>query len=1137
MKKNTSHYQRLLVNTIKRKKSNIRNRDIKKALHELKNEVNTSIFETNFNQVVAHKLTNGYITGNLFPKDITEMSAYLTTEGSNSLLYELRWWLKTFQIHTVKINDFIVLRKKTEDAILKSNWIESLSLLDETKCNFGVSLWYFEKLYFINNYLNSDEKVIIKPDDCKNPQIRTLLSFYEVKSKEDLRYDEYDYYIIDSLESFTKNNPESIDLGYFYFYELSPLSCKRDLNSIKHASKYYSQATLIDAYIYFIGILDYFETESNERDILIEYLNTYLPEVKDINLARYIAIPTLEQMSHLLNIDLFHIEHLYCENKVSEAINFAKSTLSQNIDIEVVELLATISLLEDISIFEQEDNLFIHDIYRLLKSVVSFDYDYEDSLVKLMKIIYMNKSASWCNILFSFISKHTHHTKDSIPHSHLTSRSRLLEQINQYTLLNEIQIPAGNPPYAYERISKIIEMKKHKFNIADLYNRSTSLNIRYYEPLIELSVINSILFDAVLDGFKLTNLICLFSSCTPTSADIEQSLSIIFRVHLFNSSMMKIIPSKAYLKLLNGGLNYDRSNIIIPIFYMLNLNKFGDNYDIELSMVCEDFLNEIAVSKPSELLESDKHFVAEELEYFLEEVCIPSVIESCVIDFVSSYDVDVERIEICQQLIRSNPNKMIKLSEEIKQITEKLMIKEGIQHIEDSKIFVNVQGIRGRLSKEIESDYQRYLMYKNKDFDIVQFVEEKLEDNTFQFYITPNKQATKLFNELVIKVRNYFVSSNEYGLDGYLSLNIRHGTLADELRAPFVRERIFIVDTDRDTHSVDYTKSKWYLKIKDKKVRDKTLEVLMRFTTETEEIIKYLKSELIQISTETKKTSGVFDFNITRISQTSIESSLNANSDLDDFLNLVVEALWDITDESMIKMRQIISGEIDVKYQSAISHLLSEINKLGHKIETAEIKSAIAKSAEETQNQLMKMQNWFKRPNTEYTNEFSLDLAFNIGSKIIENIHPNINFDLVEVEKNIPVLISGNKLKSYVDIFYTLFDNISKYATCKNDSINVRYKLISTHDKLSLHLENDFDCSGDMTEHNEEIIKIDQMIKSKKYLKKVKLEGGTGIPKVCKLIAVDLNYNSNIDLGYNSDNNTYHITLDLWEEKCEYTSS
>lgn len=35
----------------------------------------------------------------------------------------------------------------------------------------------------------------------------------------------------------------------------------------------------------------------------------------------------------------------------------------------------------------------------------------------------------------------------------------------------------------------------------------------------------------------------------------------------------------------------------------------------------------------------------------------------------------------------------------------------------------------------------------------------------------------RILKELILHIRDAFVSSDEYGLNGYLSLNIRHGTL------------------------------------------------------------------------------------------------------------------------------------------------------------------------------------------------------------------------------------------------------------------------------------------------------------------------------------------------------------------------
>src|ERR1019366_10442620 len=63
---------------------------------------------------------------------------------------------------------------------------------------------------------------------------------------------------------------------------------------------------------------------------------------------------------------------------------------------------------------------------------------------------------------------------------------------------------------------------------------------------------------------------------------------------------------------------------------------------------------------------------------------------------------------------------------------------------------------------------------------------------------------TKIFNELKAK----FISSNEYGLDSYLSVWIRHGTLAGQIRSVFERQHLI---TRRDATGNRYHRNEYWI--------------------------------------------------------------------------------------------------------------------------------------------------------------------------------------------------------------------------------------------------------------------------------------------------------------------------------------
>ena len=66
------------------------------------------------------------------------------------------------------------------------------------------------------------------------------------------------------------------------------------------------------------------------------------------------------------------------------------------------------------------------------------------------------------------------------------------------------------------------------------------------------------------------------------------------------------------------------------------------------------------------------------------------------------------------------------------------------------------------------------------------------------------------------------------------------------------------------------------------------------------------------------------------------------------------------------------------------------------------------------------------------------------------------------------------------------------------------------------------------------IPEADWILSSRKYLDRIGTEGGTGIPKICKLISVDLKKEMKIDFGFEKDQNYFFIELFIRRWKWEY---
>lgn len=71
----------------------------------------------------------------------------------------------------------------------------------------------------------------------------------------------------------------------------------------------------------------------------------------------------------------------------------------------------------------------------------------------------------------------------------------------------------------------------------------------------------------------------------------------------------------------------------------------------------------------------------------------------------------------------------------------------------------------------------------------------------------------------------------------------------------------------------------------------------------------------------------------------------------------------------------------------------------------------------------------------------------------------------------------------------------------------------------------------------EKVKKAKELIHTGEYINRITGEGGTGIPKICKIISYDIGATANIDFDYILEENKFFIKIYLEEANGEHINS
>lgn len=1107
--------------------------ELGKNLAIFKTLLDDNEFYDTFDYIFKNKSTRSYIDANLFPQNMNTFARYKEVEFCNMVEYELRWHLKTFSVYQEIIN--LILKKKMiiDELILLNKYEKALEFLNNFEVQYGSSYWLLENKIFLWNKLELDvqEKIVEK---AETSVLTTILSFYNMRSSNEVSSNDYDYFTKREIVKFKRINPDAKKIITFYHFMVAPFSFEMDDENFVYILEYIHNLSLIDRYLCIADLFKYILIESKN----VEYqqvLNKYiflLDKIKDpsIDVFRFM-LDTNENRINKYNIvdSLMPIKNKYIAGDVEECFHDIVKYIEENSsNIEAINLYIDICqlLCKDPEEIKVSDN--VKKIIKNLNSIYSIDDNYNNSIDEIYKLCFSCIHSVWSRDIYYYINRRCLPYKSELQniaviYSNLQKLTieTVCENLKQYDAINFINtLKSTDNIYIEFWKDFIMGNYKSAANKCGLSAIKTLLNLMDNKDFSEFKkeLLES---NDIVPVYKIRYSKIMWNNMT-FETYIEEGIDYFLHLFIQREDFAVIAPMQKFMDYFELTESADKSNLRVPILYYIYTTYFNSNKRDDLSIVCEDFFYYNKIEKPSQMGTFDDKYAKEELIFFLRYVCIPQIMGPVLLSIRSSKDLDQERINTCQYLRLLDPENEEVYEQEIRDITHKLFINEGLNSIENSKIHVNTEGIKSIISKNLKSAFNNYMFYRNHKIDAILETIKNIEGGENVQILT--LEASQIFNEIINTIRNEFVSGGEYGLDGYLSLNIRHGTLSAQLRAPLAKNNLlttYMIDSD----SFDVNE-KWLFKISLSSDKEKIKTAIIEFNKETDEIIEYLRKTLIQISTEEKPSSGVFDYSLNEINMNYLRTLLTENCEFEEFIDKIFDYLWAITERNLKDMKNIIRDKIKQMYIDSFAKLFAVIKSINEKYSFPEALRWLNEAQNDIDAELEKICNWFKRSAESQHADFDLDLAFQIGFKMIENIHPEKSFAVRDLNKDLAFKIPGKFLKNYWDIFYTLFDNVSEYALEEDGVKYISCDLKVDSTGTFIRMINSYDCSNGIGLEEVKVKKALSLISGVAYLARAKQEGGSGIPKIYKILSVDLDKKADVKCDFLPERNQFTIEIE-----------
>lgn len=1087
-----------------------------------------------------------YFEGNPIPKNYSDIRKTGSTFANDDFTKEIIWYKRIIIKYANYINLFLELEASFESYFLEANYIEAKRILERIEKEICVSIWSIEKRLLLAEYDQGFKKQKELLSDIVSEENDTLVNilarYFSIRVEKNLSHIQYEGLIQSYLSNYNDVKIRNYLLYKLNFYKQYTYPHKGLLLNIEN------NASIIDRYKLIINcfLLSICE-QTTKPDELLLIKNTAL------ELSEYIYDKRLKNILFCLGAQVSIVL-----DEVDQAFLDITNDYTRG-DYQLSYIKSKELLKNNPSFFET------YEIY--VKSCINSNQDFENvfidtspagkTLVDLLNITLKNEDTT-------LSSQNIYKSYNSIG---LTNWSyKLFSFLNSENSLFPIdfkyyRFALSNSSFYNPILSILIKTQADALNFLDAFKRDDSETIHFWKCInrallekknleldetkvfpyrkafyeVKIQQLNGELKTAIENYTSLleSDIYAKESSLAHNKEEIISSITVsLLSLERYKDAAVIVtdnvidnphfINKLRYDFLINEIQSSENQNIISEISSPIFLHQYQATQN-NIWIAYDNYLSSLGLDFPHDLVSMRDAIPSKKLVYFLKNISKPEIYDSSYM-FDGQDDMDNERIEICLALTNLDKDNTDEYIKEISEISRNQLIRKGIKQIDESKIYVDVKGIKNNLEKELRESFDRSLNLLNLSLNQLQKLDVSIENIIVPYYgksYDSNKVELKddnikitsysrfeQFVEMFSKIRDKFIASNEYGIETYLSMRIRHGTLLGEIRSVFENYHLI---TKKESGTEDYQDNPYWTS-KFNNIDPAKLEhfnkIMADFSSEIDKIPDELKNKVLQIKTEKKPSQGLFDYSYSRHDLLMLfRHKLGGIEDYEEFFDSTIEELWIKTEKNLAEIRNYFSESTKMRTINLLTELQRQLEELLNKFEHPvlnELIRNITSCQTAITTELDKIAQWFQRTKSRTINEFYIDLPLDASLTTIQRIYPKFSDLKPDIINNTHLKYEGEYFEKFTDLIQNLLDNIIKHSNLNSDELDVKIELKEQDDELTIKLTNNISDLIDLDSRNRRIKETREILAQKHHSDLTRNEGGTGYPKIKKIIKSDL---------------------------------
>ncbi len=687
----------------------------------LKNNLSTNDIEIALKSLPKNILEEIFFE-NPLPKAINKLKQNFWFDNNGSLSKELSWYSIVINKYAEELNRFTLLKKIYEQCFMRGEFENCSKLISEVETDICFSIWGLENKFLIEEYtggLENNKRLLGEINKSEShTYVLHLAQHLSTKAEREMSVQNYNRKIDIYLDLYEDDNKQNKE--YFKF-KLDRFKNRYPDNDL-YILQVERNSSIIDRYLTFKDIVEnqYLinsETFGNVPDISTEkFLKTFNLNVQDLLADKLQSIPKNKIPSNKssVNIDFISACDRYTSGEYEKCVEMCACLLRKYpcslelYDLICKSLIRCNKTVEDIEIFNSGSPGDI--ILRSVFDVLEKGKNTKSGFMSLLKQCYQLSSFDISSQIYAFILEESGSTATKIEQTRALLRSQI-ENVKDCFLYNNQQsisfldllhekYPASSTVTFWgilqktvgsdcelEKLNDLVPRERMLIYSAKIKKESGDIDgaINIYENMINDESAGYI----DLPKFKYEQIVANLIECYLDNKLYDSAMDLAVRSYL-SSEILSIMTNITHLVDLirKNEIIIDKSNVCYPILFDIS------QQDLKVKYVAYDnYLLSQCVDKPSQLIATYGDSIESNTCYFLSNICTPDILYKSIF-FKGTDDIENERMAILQFLSRKDSKNVSIYKSEINEITKKSIIRKRIQELDESKIYIDLDGLK-----------------------------------------------------------------------------------------------------------------------------------------------------------------------------------------------------------------------------------------------------------------------------------------------------------------------------------------------------------------------------------------------------------------------------------------------------------